>query len=234
MSIVWDYLTWRWQVGLKNIVFPWFSFQINSFFDRAYWIVSRCMMRRQLLRMSRNINSKKKIVWYCKSPQIAVSAKQWDVMEVMGAWWLGGHVLYIDIGHNLTRQHLYFSPVQTTGVYKYILKLISFQSGRRILASLLGYQSTLIVCFCFYFVLVKVCMQQFHILIGVVCFSTLMGSFYMGCIWHWTDGISLKDKRWFSLSSASEIKGIRLEDTPLPHLRHPNRELVALLWLLSL
>ena len=92
----------------------------------------------------------------------------------------GGHggmvirvdMLYIDIGQNLTRQHLYFSPVQTTGVYKYILKLISFQSGRRILASLLGYQSTLIVCFCFYFVLVKVCMQQFHILIGVVCFST--------------------------------------------------------------
>ena len=90
MSIVWDYLTWRWQVGLKNIVFPWFSFQIHSFFDRAYWIVSRCMMRRQLLRMSRNIDSKKKIVWYCKSPQDAVSAKQWDdVMGVLGAWWLG-------------------------------------------------------------------------------------------------------------------------------------------------
>ena len=124
-----------------------------------------------------------------------------------GDW--GGHVLYIDIGQNLTRQHLYFSPVQTTGVYKYILKLISFQSGRRILASLLGYQSTLIVCFCFYFVLVKVCMQQFHILIGVVCFPKLMGSFYMGCIWHWTDGISLKDKRWFSLSMILFVLSIR-------------------------
>ena len=87
--------------------------------------------------------------------------------------------------------------------------MISFQSGRRILASLLGYQSTLIVCFCFYFVLVKVCMQQFHILIGVVCFSKLMGSFYMGCIWHWTDGISLKYKRWFSLSTILFVLSIR-------------------------
>ena len=24
MSIVWDYLTWQWQVGLKDVAFPWF------------------------------------------------------------------------------------------------------------------------------------------------------------------------------------------------------------------
>ena len=29
MSIVWDYLTWRWQVGLKIIVFPWFLFKFK-------------------------------------------------------------------------------------------------------------------------------------------------------------------------------------------------------------
>ena len=31
----------------------------------------------------------------------------------------------------------------------------------------------------------------------------------MGCIWHWTDGISLKDKRWFSLSTILFVLSIR-------------------------
>ena len=95
-------------------------FSNSQFHDRAYWIVSRCMMRRQLLRTSRNINSKKKIVWYCKSPQDAVSAKQWgDVTGVLGAWWLGLTCFIYRYWpkFNETTSLFQTSPVQTTGVY---------------------------------------------------------------------------------------------------------------------